>query len=237
MVVQAGWIQVIRARPIPRASLVERFGIGNQVPHAQPALAGFPTRQAHHSWWVVRAPFPTVEEASTMGQVFHQLYYHIVWTTKNRGPLLTEPLRPLVLASIRQRCERLGCTVHAVNAVEDHVHVAVEIPPSRAVSAVVGQMKGASSHEVNQLGSESIKWQDGYGVLTFRQAELEKVKRYIATQEERHRAGAVSALLETWKGPGADPDGSSDEKAEQEHEQVQEGLASNHTTLPPRCLP
>jgi putative transposase len=142
-----------------------------------------------------------------MGRAFHQVYYHVVWTTKNRGPQLTEAMRAHLLESIRDRCERLGCTLHAANAVEDHVHVALEIPPSRAVSAVVGQMKGASAHEINQLGPDSIHWQDGYGVVTFRRTELEKVKRYIATQEERHRAGALSPLMETWDGGDGDVGG------------------------------
>ena len=142
-----------------------------------------------------------------MAQVFHQLYYHVVWTTKNRGPQLSEEVRPHLLDAIQQRCQRLGSTLHALNAVEDHVHVALEIPPSRAVSTVVGQMKGASAHEINQLRSASSHWQDGYGVVTFRQAELAKVKRYIDTQEERHRAGALSPVLETWKGRDADRDG------------------------------
>jgi putative transposase len=135
-----------------------------------------------------------------MGQVFRQLYYHVVWATKNREPQLVEAVRPHLFEAIQGRCKRLNCILHGVDAVEDHVHVALEIPPSRAVSFVVGQLKGASAHELNQLRPASIHWQDGYGVLTFRRAELDKVKNYIATQEERHRAGKLSPLMETWQG-------------------------------------
>ena len=52
---------------------------------------------------------------------------------------------------------------------------------------------------MNQLQPGSLHWQDGYGVLTFRRSELPRVVQYIATQEERHRAGALSPLLETWQ--------------------------------------
>jgi putative transposase len=131
-----------------------------------------------------------------MRDVFHQLYYHVVWATKDRQPQMPPPVRAHLLAAIRTKCSRLGCIVHAVNAVDDHVHLALEIPPMRSVSSVVGQIKGASAYEMNQLNPGSLQWQEGYGVLTFRHAELQKVKQYIATQEERHRRGALSALLE-----------------------------------------
>lgn len=134
-----------------------------------------------------------------MAQIFRQLYYHVVWGTKNRAPQLVPALRPALLEAVRETCRRLDCQIHAVNTVDDHVHAALEIPPSRAVSSVIGQLKGASSHAVNQLQAGSVRWQDGYGVLTFRRSELPKVVRYIATQEERHRTGALSPLLETWQ--------------------------------------
>lgn len=146
-----------------------------------------------------RAATGVPAEENPVGQVFHQLYYHLVWATKDREPQLTESLRPSLFEAIRDRCERLDCRLYAVNAVADPIHLALEIPPSKAVSSVVGQLKGASSHTMNALQPGVIHWQDGYGVLTFRHSELPKVAAYIASQEERHRAGALSPLLEAWE--------------------------------------
>src|SRR5712692_5591808 len=140
-----------------------------------------------------------LQGTTAMGRVFHQLCYHLVWATKHREPQLVEALRPSLAEAIQDRCDRLNCRLHAVNAVADHIHLALEIPPSKAVSSVVGQLKGASSHAMNQLHPGAIEWQDGYGVLTFRRAELAKVMAYIANQEERHGAGTLSPLLETWE--------------------------------------
>jgi REP element-mobilizing transposase RayT len=136
-----------------------------------------------------------------MGEVFHQLYYHLVWATKSRAPQLVEALRPTLYEVIGDKCRQLGCRLHAVQAVSDHVHVALEIPPARSAASMVGQIKGASAHALNQLCPGAIHWQDGYGVLTFRRAELAKVVRYVQTQEERHSVGALSRLLETWPEP------------------------------------
>src|SRR5205809_5839963 len=127
-----------------------------------------------------------------MAQAFWQLYYHVVWSTKDRAPQLTEPLRPPFFEAIQDKCRRLDCRLHAVNATEDHVHLAIEVPPSRAVASVVGQIKGAAAHQVNQSCPGAIHWQDGYGIVSFRASELETVKRYIATQQQRHQPGALS---------------------------------------------
>ena len=137
-----------------------------------------------------------------MAQVFRQLYYHVVWATKNRGPQLASTLRPTLVETVQDKCRRLGCRLHAVNAVSDHIHIALEIPPASAVAAVIGQLKGAGAHALNQLQPGAVLWQEGYGVLTFRRAELGKVVRYIATQEERHRTGTLSPLLESCEEPG-----------------------------------
>jgi putative transposase len=140
-----------------------------------------------------------------MGRAFRQLYYHVVWTTKNREPVLHERVRPLLLEVLCEKCRMLHCQVHALNAVEDHVHVALEIPPSRAVSDAVGRIKGAASHALNQTQPDSMYWQDGYGAVTFRKGELAKVCEYVATQQGRHRLGRLSKVLETCEDADEEP--------------------------------
>jgi len=62
----------------------------------------------------------------------------------------------------------------------------------------IGRVKGAASYRVNkevQPGFK-LKWQEGYGVLTLREEELEKVSRYIDNQESHRGSGRLSELLE-----------------------------------------
>ena len=127
---------------------------------------------------------------------FYKLFYHVVWRTKDHSSALTPMLRTEVANAIRDKCIALGCPVHAVNAMEDHVHLVLEIRPSIAVSTMVGQVKGASSHEVNQSGGDLIHWQDGYGVVSFREKDLPGVRRYVENQEAHHKAGKLSEVLE-----------------------------------------
>jgi REP element-mobilizing transposase RayT len=66
------------------------------------------------------------------------------------------------------------------------------------VADFVGQLKGATSFRVNKEIRPKFKlqWQEGYGVVSLRKDEIEKVSRYIDGQEGHHRSGKVSILLE-----------------------------------------
>jgi putative transposase len=65
--------------------------------------------------------------------------------------------------SIRAKGQEHHALVHAVGIMPDHVHVAISIPPSIAVSTLIGRLKGSSSHLLNHLGKTpdgaSFAWQ------------------------------------------------------------------------------
>jgi len=75
------------------------------------------------------------------------------------------------------------------------------LPPTVLVAEFIGQVKGATSFRVNKEIRPRFKlgWQEGYGVLTLRKDELEKVSLYVDRQEEHHRRGTLSRLLERYE--------------------------------------
>lgn len=82
--------------------------------------------------------------------VFYQLFYHFVWATKQRLPLLTPTVEEAVVSYIRFKCEELGYKLHAINGATDHLHLLVELTPTILVADVAKNLKGASSHFVNK---------------------------------------------------------------------------------------
>jgi putative transposase len=82
----------------------------------------------------------------------------------------------------------------------DHVHVVASIPPAIAISTLVGRMKGASSHLLNNVvGSEvdaTFTWQSEYSVLSFGERALGDVVAYANNQPARHAAQKLWAALE-----------------------------------------
>ncbi len=133
-----------------------------------------------------------------MGHAFHQLYYHFAWATNSRAALIHRNYRPTLLTIINEETKKRGGWPIRHNAMPDHVHLLVRLPPTVEVSKFIGQVKGATAHRVNTEIKPGFKlaWQEGYGVLTLRKDELEKVSRYIDNQETHHGSGKLSSLLE-----------------------------------------
>src|ERR1041384_3877156 len=98
---------------------------------------------------------------------FYQSVYHFVWATKNRLPLITAKIEERLWSYVGYKCKELDYVLYAVNGIEDHMHVLVELAPTIPPADVAKNLKGASSHYINQesgLG-DTLYWQDGYGVV------------------------------------------------------------------------
>jgi len=131
---------------------------------------------------------------------YSEINLHVVWHAKLSRPLLTPQVETVTHQYLRQRLINTpGAYVHEVGGTETHVHVVVSIAPTILISELVGQLKGSSSHEVNQklaLGRKLLEWQGGYGVGSFGTKDLEWVKEYVRNQRQHHAQGTVSERLE-----------------------------------------
>lgn len=84
-----------------------------------------------------------------MGDVWYALLYHVVWTTKCSQPTITWEIARYLHPCVKAKTAEMGCYIHACYGAEDHVHVAITIPPHLSVSDVAGQIKGASAHHIS----------------------------------------------------------------------------------------
>lgn len=131
---------------------------------------------------------------------YWRLLYHLVWSTRDRQPLIGESEENLIRRSISLTLRDLELIPHAVGVMPDHVHVALSIPPKIAVAEAVKRLKGASAHAVNHRGDAPrtvpFGWQTEYGALSFADNALARVVDYIEQQRDRHAVGRVWAKLE-----------------------------------------
>jgi putative transposase len=129
---------------------------------------------------------------------YWKLYYHFIWGTKNRLPLIDSVLEPELYRVIAAKAQEMGGFVHALGGIEDHVHLAVSIPPKLAPAKFIGDVKGSSSHYVNHVIKHDFEfyWQDEYGVLSFGERNLASVVRYINNQKQHHADGTLIAAME-----------------------------------------
>ena len=131
---------------------------------------------------------------------YSEINLHIVWHTKNSLPLLTASVEAVTHRALRKRIINTpGAFVHEIGGIETHVHLAVTIPPTLTISEWIGQLKGGTSHDVNQqMGQRQkvLQWQAGYGVVSFGTKDLEWVNSYIRGQREHHARGTAVDRLE-----------------------------------------
>ncbi len=140
---------------------------------------------------------------------FWRLYYHIVWATYKREPLITPEIERDLYGYLIGKSVSQEAIVHAVNGIQDHVHVVVSIPPKVAVATFVGLLKGSSSHHINHEpgASGNFGWQDEYGVASFGEGYLARAVEYVQRQKEHHRAGDLWDVFERIDNPDGKPSG------------------------------
>src|SRR5512136_621128 len=98
---------------------------------------------------------------------YWQLFYHIVWSTKDRLPLLTPEVESVIYGFLRSKAIGLGATLFALNGTVDHVHMVTAIAPAIAVAKFIGQVKAVASTRFNKSGQSATPffWQEEYGAF------------------------------------------------------------------------
>ena len=133
---------------------------------------------------------------------YWKLYYHFIWGTKNRLPLIDSAFEAELYRAIAAKVQALDGFVHAIGGIEEHVHLAVSVPPKVAPAKFIGDVKGNSSHYVNHVIKPDFEfyWQDEYGVLSFGEKNLSTIVMYIHNQKQHHAAGTLIAAMERMNG-------------------------------------
>jgi REP element-mobilizing transposase RayT len=118
------------------------------------------------------------------------LHIHLIFSTKNRAPVLTDSVRVSFHRYAAAVMRNLKCPVTLVNSVEDHVHVLFELARTASVSEVVEEIKTSTSKWIKTQGNEfsEFAWQSGYGAFAVSQSNVASVSDYIGKQQEHHRS-------------------------------------------------
>lgn len=132
-------------------------------------------------------------------RVYSEINLHITWHMKNNQPMITEQIEPNLYKFLKSKIlETPETFVHAIGGIQDHIHLAVSVPPTLKIDEWIGKLKGGSSFFINKkiTGTKSLEWQNGYGVVSFGTRDLEWVVKYVLNQKEHHRVGKTYERLE-----------------------------------------
>jgi REP element-mobilizing transposase RayT len=129
------------------------------------------------------------ERIEIMPQSLSQLYVHLIFSTKDRFPFLTDDIRERVHGYLATTLRDMGSPFVVVGGVADHVHILFDMGRIHAAKAFVEQVKRESSKFIKTIRSdlEAFYWQRGYGIFSVSPTHRKNVVAYIESQEEHHR--------------------------------------------------
>ncbi len=129
-----------------------------------------------------------------------KIWIHFVWSTKNRLPLLTNDIRQKVFQHIRENSVEKGIHIDFINGFTDHVHCLVSLGSEQTIKQIMQLIKGESSYWINKnnLCRDKFEWQNDYFAVSVSDSAIDKVRDYIANQEEHHKQKSFADEFENF---------------------------------------
>ena len=132
--------------------------------------------------------------------MWHRMYYHVVWTTRDRAPLLDARCAEFLSRFLRAAAADHRSRVLEMGAVRTHVHLLVACHPMTEFPGLLGHLKGGSATVWNRDYAPDagwrLRWAQGYGISTVSPRQCDGVRAYLRAQPEHH----PSERIEGWRG-------------------------------------
>ncbi len=134
-----------------------------------------------------------------MAGTYTKLFYHLVFSTKNRqrfiAPSIESELHKYTAGVVR------GCggICVEISGMADHVHILAVLPPKIAVSDALRDIKSNTSRWVHKTWPlrAAFAWQDGFAAFSVSTSQVEPVRQYIRDQKAHHAGGGYQEELLT----------------------------------------
>jgi putative transposase len=124
-----------------------------------------------------------------MAHTFTNLLTHVIFSTKDRLPVIVPDLKSRLHAYLGGIVRSLNGIALAIDGPADHVHMLVKTPASSALADVIRTVKANSSRWVHETFPRAdFAWQTGYGAFSVSHSNVDQIRAYIAGQEEHHKA-------------------------------------------------
>ena len=129
-------------------------------------------------------------EIKTLSHSTYRCQYHIVFAPKFRRKVIYGQIKTDIGQILRKLCEEKKVEIIEANAMPDHIHMLVSIPPYLSIAQFMGFLKGKSTLMIfdrhanlkYKYGSRHF-WCRGYFVDTVGRNE-QAIKQYIKNQME-----------------------------------------------------
>lgn len=123
-----------------------------------------------------------------MARSYRSIFLHVVFSTKERRPVLNAEFQPRLHAYLGGAIRGTGGMAIAVGGWIDHVHLLLAPGTGFVVEDFVKEIKRASNAWLRDegLADGGFHWQGGYGAFSIARWDLDKVAAYVREQEVHH---------------------------------------------------
>jgi REP element-mobilizing transposase RayT len=130
-----------------------------------------------------------------MPHSYNRIWIHAIWSTKERFPSINSNVETILYPFIVEQFKELGCPVRIINGMPDHIHCLFLLNPQKTIADIIKQIKGSSSHYINQQSNlcDKFAWQTGYAAYSVSESGVDRVYEYIFKQKEHHQKRSLQA--------------------------------------------
>ena len=124
-----------------------------------------------------------------MPQSLSFVVVHVVFSTKDRAPVLVPPSGPRSHAYFATVARSAECECYLSSASRITCMLAIRLARTVTMAKLVEELKTSSSKwlKTQSPALATFAWQRGYGAFSVRPSDLDALRHYIDTQEEHHR--------------------------------------------------
>ncbi|MGD0339652.1 MAG: IS200/IS605 family transposase [Bacteroidota bacterium] len=124
-----------------------------------------------------------------MANTFSKIYFHVIFAVQNRLNLISSGVREEMQKYISGIVTNKNQKLISICCMPDHTHILLGLKPDIAVSTIVRDIKANSSRFINEyrLLKCRFNWQEGFGVFSCGEGDLDRIIHYITNQEYHHK--------------------------------------------------
>ena len=128
------------------------------------------------------------------------LFVHVIFSVRERKTLLRKPIRTVLLAHLQKDAAEKGTKVTAINGVDDHIHLLIQLHPAQNLLQIVKSLKAESADWINHSNflQEPFEWEEGYAAYSVSPSGVKQVIDFIGKQEEYHKSKSLESELEVF---------------------------------------
>ena len=133
------------------------------------------------------------------------LLVHIIFSTRNREPLIPPADEPALFAYLGGIVRNHGCALMAANGTADHVHLLISMSKSVALADLLLAIKRDTSRWLHERSADNanFSWQGGYAAFSIGASQQAAACAYIAKQKAHHQKVSfqdeLQAFLRTYQ--------------------------------------